>query len=738
MWGLISAISLPIGAFIGLYKKPPAKVSATMMSFGAGALLFALSIELFGRTIAQKEHFEHEAEYNKIILVMAACAVLGGFVFSALDHVLNNAGGFLRKLSTLRSDQARDFIQRMLSDKTVKALQSTHVFRNVPENGLKQLLPYVQKLTFVPDGGPIYTRLDPDDPIYFVVSGKVEIKYHTPQGEELLFASREVLRDQIFGHQALTVQKSVLTSALPLTSTVCLRIAKSDLDEVMQLQKARPLAHAPQTTLAIQKIAGIKDDIPAASVVGLRVEEIIPGTALQDLSHQEVKDLYESAFEDFVEEEEDIFHELDSMSSIFFILHGLVKTTDADGTTNTLSAGQVLGWQVLDITAGRMQPRRFVAQALRDTVMLRLRRDELTRLLAKHAQLAEGLLAAGQWQPPARRASVGGMPEEEAAGAECEVSAREGAVGGGVGDAKQRGEHVALQDVVYTHEKRKLVDQVGDEAEEMDDSGDEEGSHRARGRTNMKRDRHGGSVHRISQEFAAMFKKKNTIFTEYRNNSTDRASGLARRTKSTPTKMPHHNRISADLVRDETGAMPAPGTATPDEVPESILDEDEIAAAVGDHVNKDKNTAIMIWVGILLDAIPESLVIGFIVTEGSRNPLVFVVGVFLSNFPEAMASGATMKTVGLATWKIMALWSTTCILTGIGAMIGSAIIPDSGLTGDFEVFVKGMEGLAAGAMLTMIAQTMLPEACEKGGGLTGIGCLLGFLSALLVSLIPFG
>eukprot|EP00961_Rhodomonas_salina_P018382 247099-Rhodomonas_salina.1 len=66
MWGLISAISLPIGAFIGLYKKPPAKVSATMMSFGAGALLFALSIELFGRTIAQKEHFEHEAEYNKV------------------------------------------------------------------------------------------------------------------------------------------------------------------------------------------------------------------------------------------------------------------------------------------------------------------------------------------------------------------------------------------------------------------------------------------------------------------------------------------------------------------------------------------------------------------------------------------------------------------------------------------------------------------------------------------------
>ena len=60
---------------------------------------------------------------------------------------------------------------------------------------------------------------------------------------------------------------------------------------------------------------------------------------------------------------------------------------------------------------------------------------------------------------------------------------------------------------------------------------------------------------------------------------------------------------------------------------------------------QDKNTAIMIWLGILIDAIPESMVIGFIVSEGSRNPLVFVVGVFLSNFPEALASAATMKKV---------------------------------------------------------------------------------------------
>ncbi len=152
---------------------------------------------------------------------------------------------------------------------------------------------------------------------------------------------------------------------------------------------------------------------------------------------------------------------------------------------------------------------------------------------------------------------------------------------------------------------------------------------------------------------------------------------------------------SLDLSRD---SMDTP------QVRDNILDEDDVAEALAEDFTKDKNTAIMIWLGILIDAVPESMVIGFIVAEGSRNPLVFVVGVFLSNFPEALASAATMKKVGLSIPTIMTLWTSTCVITGLGALFGALIIPESGMTGGFELFVKGMEGLAAGAMLTMIAQ----------------------------------
>ncbi|EKX42327.1 hypothetical protein GUITHDRAFT_60925, partial [Guillardia theta CCMP2712] len=186
--------------------------------------------------------------------------------------------------------------------------------------------------------------------------------------------------------------------------------------------------------------------------------------------------------------------------------------------------------------------------------------------------------------------------------------------------------------------------------------------------------------------------------------------------------------------RPSTSVEAARASVETPELPNQILEENEMAEAVAEDLSKDKNVALMIWLGILIDAIPESMVIGFIVAEGSRNPLVFVIGVFLSNFPEAMASANTMKHVGLNTVTILLLWTSTCVITGLGAMFGAAIMPSSGLSGDFELFVKAMEGLAAGAMLTMIAQTMLPEACEKGGALTGIFCSCGFLSALLAKL----
>jgi zinc transporter ZupT len=148
-----------------------------------------------------------------------------------------------------------------------------------------------------------------------------------------------------------------------------------------------------------------------------------------------------------------------------------------------------------------------------------------------------------------------------------------------------------------------------------------------------------------------------------------------------------------------------------------------------------KQAALMIWLGILIDAVPESVVMGILVNTASRGQLLaFVVGVFLANFPEAMSSAGVMKQHGMRRNVILVMWCSITILTGLGAMIGSIIFPpgseDDPTT---QKVIAGIEGMCGGAMLCMIANTVLPEAFEQGGNVTGMSALMGFLIAIAVS-----
>ncbi|MEW6615256.1 MAG: cyclic nucleotide-binding domain-containing protein [Thermodesulfobacteriota bacterium] len=148
--------------------------------------------------------------------------------------------------------------------------------------------------------------------------------------------------------------------------------------------------------------------------------------------------------------------------------------------------------------------------------------------------------------------------------------------------------------------------------------------------------------------------------------------------------------------------------------------------------------ALAIWLGIALDGIPESLVIGMLVViaaaSGTTISLAFIVGVFLANLPEAMSSAVTMKRQGSSFMKIFWMWMSLCVMTGMGALIGTLLFP-AHPEGALRYFISGIEGLAAGAMLTMIAETMLPEAFEQGGGtIVGLSTLVGFLAALGVKI----
>lgn len=105
----------------------------------------------------------------------------------------------------------------------------------------------------------------------------------------------------------------------------------------------------------------------------------------------------------------------------------------------------------------------------------------------------------------------------------------------------------------------------------------------------------------------------------------------------------------------------------------------------------------------------------------------------MSNFPEALSSAVGMKAQGSGIRRIMGMWTFLMIFIGVGAFIGNAMFLDAPL-----FLIAGFEAAAAGAMLTMIAETALPEAYEQGGWLSGIATLLGFLAAFFVKTISEG
>jgi hypothetical protein len=178
----------------------------------------------------------------------------------------------------------------------------------------------------------------------------------------------------------------------------------------------------------------------------------------------------------------------------------------------------------------------------------------------------------------------------------------------------------------------------------------------------------------------------------------------------------------------------------------------EIAAAPTEmqlkKVSEEHGGAPMaIWLGILLDGIPESFVIGSAlvvsvaaaisqsgadsVTFGSIFPYTLIAGLFLANFPEAMSSSIGMKKQGWSNSRIFLMWFSLMVLTAIGAGVGYWL----GGSVDHGIVIL-IEGLAAGAMLTMIAAAMIPEAVHLGGSsVTGLSTLSGFLAAISFKLL---
>jgi ZIP family zinc transporter len=139
-------------------------------------------------------------------------------------------------------------------------------------------------------------------------------------------------------------------------------------------------------------------------------------------------------------------------------------------------------------------------------------------------------------------------------------------------------------------------------------------------------------------------------------------------------------------------------------------------------------SGLAILLGIVLDGIPESFVLGLNVLEDGRVSAAFVVAVFLSNLPEAIAATAGLSASRWTKGRVLGLWVLVMTVSGLAALAGYALL-DTASPATIAVVLS----FAAGAILTMLADTMMPEAFEHGGKLAGIVTTLGFALAFAIS-----
>ena len=144
--------------------------------------------------------------------------------------------------------------------------------------------------------------------------------------------------------------------------------------------------------------------------------------------------------------------------------------------------------------------------------------------------------------------------------------------------------------------------------------------------------------------------------------------------------------------------------------------------------DEDSGSGAAIAIGALLDGVPESVVLGVSLLSGSGVSVAVLAAIFISNVPEGLSSAAGMQRAGRSARYVFGVWGGIAVASGVAAMVGAL-----GLEGAAPATIAVITALAAGAILAMIADTMIPEAFEQTHVWTGLITALGFLAAFSIS-----
>ena len=148
----------------------------------------------------------------------------------------------------------------------------------------------------------------------------------------------------------------------------------------------------------------------------------------------------------------------------------------------------------------------------------------------------------------------------------------------------------------------------------------------------------------------------------------------------------------------------------------------------GDQMAKAGGSSLAIASGALIDGIPESIVIGLSLLSGGAVSAVAVAGIFVSNIPEGMSSATGMRKAGWSPLRVVGLWAGIAVVSGLAALVGYAVFGSLPIAA-----VAAVTAVAAGGMLAMLADTMIPEAFEVTHEFTGLITVAGFLVAFVLS-----